>query len=67
MKTIDLMECPGAWYGTNPKPEYANQGHLVIDPAQVRSALKWLNRRCFVGSISVTTDQGLFIRITPRS
>lgn len=59
MKSI--TDCPGGWYGVEATPTYP--GHVVIDPAQVESALKYFRRRGKKPIVSqVTDDKGLLIR-----
>lgn len=65
----DIIDCPGAWYGNQPKAEWAGQGHVVIDPAKTLEALQWLKRRFLVSVRNVTEDKGLMIdlRIKPTT
>jgi hypothetical protein len=68
MKTfpkLELMDCPGAWYGTAPSDVIADDpcGHVVIDPRNCLEAIRWLKRRTMNVTIeSTTSDGGLFVR-----
>lgn len=62
------MDCPGAWYGWQPKAgDCSGCGHIVIDPVNVKEALTWLNRRYWTKVRNVTTDSGLMIDLQIRS
>jgi hypothetical protein len=62
--TANIMDCPGAWYGCQPAADSGNVGHVVIDPKHVEEALRWFRKFYFYSVEDVTTDKGLFFRLT---
>lgn len=63
----DLMDCPGAWYGWQPKAgDFSGCGHIVIDPKDTIPALQWLKRRYWTSPRNTTTDGGLMIDLQIR-
>lgn len=65
-RKADLMDCPGAWYGWQPKADCSGCGHVVIDPKDTIAALAWLKRRYWVAPRNTTTDGGLLIDLQIR-
>lgn len=50
--SMDIMECPGAWYGNQPENN-DGVGNLVIDVCEVERALAWLRPRFDYKAIDV--------------
>jgi len=67
MNKPDIMDCPGAWYGWQPKVgECGEQGHVIVDPEKIQAALAWLGRRFWVGATKLTEDKGVSIQLALR-
>lgn len=61
-----LEECPGFAGCDAPLGEQA-QGRIVIEPARVNEAVRWLKRRFHVNeNLELSPDNGLAIDIKPR-
>ena len=71
MKGANIIECPGAWYGWQPRlgPDRVNSyadGHVIVDPRRIVDAVRWLSRRFSVGSTKLTEDKGICINLNLR-
>lgn len=63
-----FSHCPGAWYGTRPEP----QGHIVVAPESVHTAVLYLGRQkrwlsIGVGPCRVMPDGGILIPVLAKT
>ncbi len=63
-----VMSVPGGWYGNDIGVYNPDKGNVVIDPAKIVPAVKWLSRRVTIietGLHNATHESaGIFITYT---
>lgn len=61
---IDIIECPGAWYGNSPNPQLVT-GCVVVDPTKLVEALDWLDHKFYVNGTRLHND-GVLVEVRSK-